>query len=153
MANKTSTTNAEQAQWFSVYKPTQGYWTRLCTALGSAALVAWGAHWLFQKMEPYGTTPTGQYLQVGVTLLWIVAWALVLYWLIGRNARTVDFFVAVESEMKKVNWSSKQEVIGATKVVMLFVVLLSLMLFAVDILFMLFFSAIGVLREAGSALF
>ena len=45
-----------------------------------------------------------------------------------------------------VNWSKKQEVIGATKVVILFVILMSIMLFLVDSLFMLFFSEIGVLK-------
>lgn len=150
--NRAAPQTSQQAQWFSVYKPTQGYWTRLGTAVGSGAFVLWGAHWLFEKLEVYRMTETGLFIQLGVPGAWIVAFGLMLYWLIGRNSKTVDFFIAVEGEMKKVNWSTKQEVIGATKVVMLFVLLVSMMLFVVDAIFMIFFRTIGVLKlgEIGS---
>jgi preprotein translocase SecE subunit len=58
--------------------------------------------------------------------------------------------IATEGEMKKVNWSSRKEIVGSTKVVIMFTVLLTAVLFAVDIIFMSFFGWIGVLREAPS---
>jgi len=140
------TRSSQRGQWFSVYKPTQGYWTRLCTAVGAGTFVLWGAHWLFQKLEVYTTTQTGQLIQIGIPVLWIVIWGLALYWVLGRKAGTVDFFIAVEGEMKKVNWSTKQEVLGATKIVMMFVMLVGVMLFLVDAMFMLFFWSINVLK-------
>jgi len=146
---KKTNTAVEGRQWFAVHKPTQGYWTRLCTAIGSGVLVVWGAKWLADKLSVYKTTPAGQIIQVVIPLAWLGAWGLLLYWLIGRSAKTVDFFVAVEGEMKKVNWSTKQEVIGATKVVIMFVALMSLMLFIVDTIFMTFFTEIGVLQIPG----
>jgi preprotein translocase SecE subunit len=60
--------------------------------------------------------------------------------------------IATEGEMKKVNWSTRREIIGSTKVVILFTILLAVILFTVDIVFMTFFAWIGVLREAPSVL-
>ncbi|MBU0718456.1 MAG: preprotein translocase subunit SecE [Planctomycetes bacterium] len=54
--------------------------------------------------------------------------------------------VATEGEMKKVSWSSKAEVIGSTKVVIMFTVLLAALLFVVDLVFQRFFTYIGVLK-------
>ena len=54
--------------------------------------------------------------------------------------------IATQTEMKKVSWSSKREVIGATKVVILFTILLAALLFCVDLVFQFFFRGIGVLK-------
>jgi preprotein translocase SecE subunit len=62
------------------------------------------------------------------------------------NRRVCDFLIATDGEMKKVNWSSRREITGSTKVVIFVVVALGLFLFFVDILLMLFFSEIKVLR-------
>ncbi|MEK7731025.1 MAG: preprotein translocase subunit SecE, partial [Planctomycetota bacterium] len=58
-----------------------------------------------------------------------------------------DFMIATEGEMKKVSWSSKREIIGSTKVVILFTLLMSLFLFIVDIVFMELFGGMGVLKR------
>ena len=58
-----------------------------------------------------------------------------------------DFMIATEGEMKKVNWSTRREIIGSTKVVILFTVLLALLLFVVDLSFQALFSWIGVLKK------
>jgi preprotein translocase SecE subunit len=58
--------------------------------------------------------------------------------------------IATEGEMKKVNWSTRREIIGSTKVVIVFTLLLTLVLFVVDMIFITFFGWIGVLREAPS---
>jgi len=141
----------DEKQWFAMYKPSQGYRTRLCTALGAGALIFWGASEWYRKLAVYQTSTAGQIVQVVVPLVWIVGLLLLVYWLAGKNPRTVDFFIAVEGEMKKVNWSSRQEVIGATKVVIVFVVLLASMLFVVDTFFLILFSSIGVLKGASIA--
>ncbi|MBI1827694.1 MAG: preprotein translocase subunit SecE [Planctomycetes bacterium] len=54
--------------------------------------------------------------------------------------------IATEGEMKKVNWSSRREVVGSTKVVILFSMAMALYLFVVDIVFQTLFQAIGVLK-------
>ncbi|MCD6378651.1 MAG: preprotein translocase subunit SecE [Planctomycetes bacterium] len=62
--------------------------------------------------------------------------------------RSADFLIATEGEMKKVSWSSKKELIGATKVVIITTFLLAAMLGAVDLAFAFFFKEIGVLQVA-----
>ena len=37
----------------------------------------------------------------------------------------VDFLIATDSEMKKVNWTSRKELIGSTKVVIIFMFLIA----------------------------
>jgi preprotein translocase subunit SecE len=49
-----------------------------------------------------------------------------------NDARAADFLIATESEMKKVSWSSKAELIGSTMVVIVTVVLLALFIYAAD---------------------
>jgi preprotein translocase SecE subunit len=149
MANGTQTTDLEAGKWFQLYKPTQGYWTRMMTAVGAGALILWGASWIFEKLSIYHGTDYGLYIQVGAAVVYIGILGYLLYWAVGKKASTVDFLISVEGEMKKVNWSSWPEIIGATKVVILFVVIMSLMLFVVDTFFMLFFSSIKVLKGPG----
>jgi len=57
------------------------------------------------------------YLQAGVAGAVILIGAIVVFWFAGSSRRTVDFLVATDGEMKKVNWSTKKEIIGSTQVV------------------------------------
>ncbi|QOJ05004.1 MAG: preprotein translocase subunit SecE [Planctomycetia bacterium] len=57
--------------------------------------------------------------------------------------------IATESEMKKVHWTSRREIIGSTKVVIFVMIALSILLFVVDLLFLAAFSAAGVLKGGG----
>jgi preprotein translocase SecE subunit len=45
-----------------------------------------------------------------------------------------DFLIATDSEMKKVNWTSRKELIGSTKVVIFFMVIIASVLFVIDVL-------------------
>ena len=74
-------------------------------------------------------------------VLGVIAWRLTFV-----SRKSSDFMIATEGEMKKVSWSSKREVIGSTKVVILFTVLLALFLFVVDFAFQVFFKSVGVLK-------
>ncbi len=47
-------------------------------------------------------------------------------------ARITEFFSSVQTEMKKVSWPTRDELIGSTGVVMVVWVLLSLYIFASD---------------------
>ena len=85
-------------------------------------------------------------MQYGVAVGFMLAMGVLLYWVVGLNRKANDFFIATEGEMKKVNWSSRQEVVRSTKVVIVTVVLMGVFLFVVDLLFMEFFSSIEVLK-------
>jgi preprotein translocase SecE subunit len=69
-----------------------------------------------------------------------------VFWVINKPYNA-DFLIATDSEMKKVNWTSKQELIGSTKVVIFFVVCITVLLFAIDILFGYLFFWVGVLKQ------
>ena len=69
-------------------------------------------------------------------------------WYYLNKPKVVDFFIATESEMKKVNWTSRREIIGSTKVVIIFMFLIAFFLFFVDLFFAYLFYLIKVLHKA-----
>jgi preprotein translocase SecE subunit len=87
------------------------------------------------------------YLQAGGVGLVMVAGAIVMYWLVGTRQGSVEFLIATDGEMKKVNWSTKKNIVDSTTVVILWSVLLAAGLFGVDFLFSQFFKLIGVLQH------
>lgn len=213
-----------------LYKPGQGYWTRVCTAIGLGVFCLTGIAWLWgqtsalpvpitdwtltlsnasgaveagdavqlfanaEDVEPIGravvetadasgrsmvinavsmngeNTPnsvtlvsadgfdaavTGRfgqpafqilYVQAAVAATLLLASAGIIYWIVGMKRNTNEFFIAVDSEMKKVNWSTRREIVGSTWVVVSVCVLLTAVLFGIDFAFGAFFRAIGVLK-------
>ncbi|HUU85943.1 MAG TPA: preprotein translocase subunit SecE [Phycisphaerae bacterium] len=135
-----------------VYKRTQGTYTRWGTFAGSGILILAGAHFVHEQLSVF-VDPAKTYtlwIQKGIPLMLIAGLGLLVYWIAFVNRKACDFMIATEGEMKKVNWSSRREIVGSTKVVIAFTLLLTLILFVVDMIFMMFFSWIGVLREAPS---
>lgn len=86
------------------------------------------------------------YLQAAVAGAIIFVGAIVIYWLVGVRHGTVDFLVATDGEMKKVNWSTRKEIIGSTQVVIVAAILIASILFIIDLAFSNFFKLIGVLE-------
>jgi preprotein translocase SecE subunit len=134
----------------AIYKPGQGFYTRVCSAVGLALLALMGVAWLWKlvavsrflgKYEPV-------YGQATMAILILAILGALGYWLIGVNARTVDFLIATEGEMKKVNWSTRKEVIGSTTLVIGFTFFLAALCFLLDFLFAVFFKWIHVLDSA-----
>lgn len=87
------------------------------------------------------------YLQAAGVAILVIVGAWVTYWLAGVRPSTVEFLIATDGEMKKVNWSTKRDIIGSTWVVILWSVLLAGGLWVVDFLFQAFFKMIGVLQS------
>ena len=56
------------------------------------------------------------------------------------------YFAEVSREMKKVNWTSRKELMGSTKIVVIFMLLVALFLFSVDWIFHLLFFLARVLK-------
>jgi preprotein translocase SecE subunit len=224
-----------------IYKPGQGYWVRVLTAVGAGVLVLATAAWLWQQMllvslpakswdvaligvsgtaapgqelELYGAPETmGQtelvvigratvevfepqrsgaplnlgevslqpgrvateierlaapdgsftasvphagvravpifeqvYLQAAAAGVAIFFGAALVYWLVGANPKMVDFLIATDGEMKKVNWSTRKDVINSTWVVIGASIVIAGGLFLVDLVFKFFFGLIGVLE-------
>lgn len=131
--------------FFTIYKHGQGYWTRMCTA-GGAVLVA-GLTAQFVYSRTVGHFPSQRGMVFGIALAVFAALLLFSWWIINRPTNA-DFLIATDTEMKKVNWTSREELIGSTKVVILFMFLIAIVLFVIDILFGYIFYFAGVLRAA-----
>ena len=129
--------------FFTIRRRGQGKWTRLGTAIGSAIIIFGGALFIYSDVRATSGMgeSTAMYLAAGFVLIS----SLIAFWL-QNTANNVSFLIDTDSDMKKVNWTSRQELIGSTKVVILFMFILSTMLFFVDILFGYFFKLIGVLK-------
>lgn len=143
-------TARDSAGFFSAYKPEQGKTTRTATLVAAGALVAWGAYFIYDRLQVY---EGDNWWQLLITIGIPVAFAVVLGSLAWRysfaHPKTGDFMIATEGEMKKVSWSSRREIIGSTKVVILFTLAMAIYLFAVDIGFQKLFQWIGVLKATG----
>ena len=140
--------------FFGIYKKGQGYWTRMGTAFGAAllgGLTAYNIYVYLPVLAHLNRTPQEQVRGRQIAMIaaagFFAAFAIFAWRLMNKPAN-VDFLIATDSEMKKVNWTSRKDLIGSTKVVIIFMVMIALFLFSVDIIFSYFFYLIGVLRHS-----
>lgn len=87
------------------------------------------------------------YLQAGMVAVVLLVGMWLIYRLTARSPRAVEFLIATDGEMKKVNWSTRREVIGSTWVVIVACVLIAGFLYVVDQAFAAIFDAVGVLER------
>ncbi len=138
----------EGITWFRQYKPEQGKNTRLGTVLGGAALIGWGALFLYDRLQVFeGDEGWRLLITTGIPILFAVAMFGLLWWVAFVSRGSSDFMIATEGEMKKVSWSTRREIIGSTKVVILFTFLFALYLFLIDVVCQFVFTLIGVLKK------
>jgi preprotein translocase subunit SecE len=140
---------SDRGGFFDIYKPTQGFYTRVWTGVAYGVIVCWFAYFLYEKLALLGVGEWVRYVKIFSAVAVILGFGLVGYWALALNRKFCDFLIATEGEMKKVNWTSRKEIIGSTKVVIFVMITLAVLLFVVDIGFMMFFTAIGVLKGGG----
>ena len=128
--------------FFHIYKKGQGKWTRLGTVFGAGLIGALTAFNLYQYLTPY---IHARNTIIGICAAFLAVFALVVFWLMNKP-NNADFLIATDSEMKKVNWTTQGELMGSTRVVILFIIFIAIFLFLMDIFFAEFFHLIGVLR-------
>lgn len=146
-ARQTASGESPKRSFFDVYKPGQGFHTRVWTAIGSGALVCWFAYFLFEKLGTVSTDQrTAKLWQVIISVAVLAVFGLLGYWVLALNRKVCDFMIATEGEMKKVNWTTRKDIIGSTKVVVIMTMFMGILLFIVDLFFMGFFTSIGVLK-------
>ena len=85
------------------------------------------------------------YVQGGMVVLVVLLGAAAIVYFVAMKKPSVDFLIATDGEMKKVNWSTRKDILNSTWVVIGASVLLGLYLFGFDMLFSFFFEQIGVL--------
>jgi len=118
-----------------IYKPGQGKYTRLCSGFVVATIVAFGCWRLYQKLD---ATDWNLWVISLVPVVVFAAFAVLVYWLLNK-AVLADFLIAAEGELKKVNWSSRREVVVSTIVVIVVVIATAVLLGTTDMVFRLFF--------------
>ncbi len=129
-----------------VYKPSQGYWTRTMSAVAAGVLAVATGAWVWQKLGVFNYSFDPIYAQAagaGVTILII---GLVVYWLVGRKRSSCEFLIATDSEMKKVNWSTRREIVGQTWVVIGVSFIIAMILFVTDLIFAYFSRLAGIIQ-------
>lgn len=132
--------------FFQIYKKGQGYYTRMGTAIGAGVLACGLADFVYDHLNFDPDWTPGIWLKNGIPFLLLAACGVLIFWIAGANRRSCDFLIATDGEMKKVNWTSRKEIIAATKVVIVVTFITAMLLFLVDYFFMWGFSYIGVLR-------
>jgi preprotein translocase subunit SecE len=126
-----------------LFKPMQGWYARLYTALGLGVIAAAGVWHVYESSMDYNP-----YWRLGIP----AALALGFGWLIFRIVHFqpfAEFLIATEAEMNKVSWTSKEDLYRATTVVLATVVLMAVFLFVVDWLWLFILRNIGVLQFTG----
>ena len=123
---------------FGIYKPNQGRMVRQFTFFAIAILAAFGCITLANgPLVPYSqAVRLGAPLAIWLFFCWIA-------FRVVNIPKFADFLVSVESELEKVTWPSRNEVVQATIVVLCTMFFLGLFLFLIDLLWTWLFSFIG----------
>jgi preprotein translocase SecE subunit len=121
---------------FDIYKRGQGKYTRLCTAFGVALVAGLGCLQLYKKLQ---AADLGLWVETMVPAGLFVFLALFSFWLVNKRS-FADFLIAAEGEMKKVSWSSRQEIAVSTFIVIVVVVIMAILLGTTDLGFRTFFA-------------
>jgi preprotein translocase SecE subunit len=87
------------------------------------------------------------FLQAGGVAILILIGVGFIYYYVGAKAGSAEFLIATDGEMKKVNWSTRKDVIGSTWVVIVWSAMIASGLFVVDLVFANFFQFLGVLER------
>ena len=120
---------------FEIYKRGQGKYTRLCSAFAIAIIAGLGCFQLYNEMK---ASDFGLWIETFIPVGLFAVSAILIFWLVN-NHRVADFMIAAESEMKKVSWSSRQQITDNTKVVIVVVIVMAILLGITDLVFTVFF--------------
>jgi len=136
--------------FFTVYKHGQGYWTRMGTVAAAVLIGLLSADFIYSHLKVWLPDAWSIGLKTKVvvvsTLAFLAVYSLFTFWVMNKP-QNVDFLIATDSEMKKVNWTTRHELVGSTKVVIVFMFIIAIVLFVIDIVFGFFFHWIGVLKS------
>ncbi len=127
--------------FFNIYKRGQGKYTRLCSAFAAAIIAGLGCLQLYNQLEATSwglSNRAAMWIATMVPTGLFVVLALLIFWLVNKH-RVADFMIASEGEMKKVSWSSKQEIAVSTFIVIVVVIIMALILGTADVSFQTFF--------------
>jgi len=127
--------------FFDIYKRGQGKYTRLCSAFAVAIVVGLGCLQLYYELEASSwglSNRASMWIATMVPAGLFVILAMLIFLLVNKH-QVADFLIAAESEMKKVSWSSKQEIAVSTFIVIVVVIIMAILLGTADLSFQTFF--------------
>jgi preprotein translocase subunit SecE len=134
---------------FSIYKSGQGYWTRLGSALGATLIITFTAAWLWAQIPAWfsniATRENLVFYRLGIILPVMLGLGLFSWWLMNKPSRA-EFLIETDNEMKRINWASRKELVGSTRVVIFFMLSCALVLFFYDQIFHMIFWLLSVLK-------
>ena len=131
-----------------VYKPGQGYYTRMLSGIGAGAITLAGVAWLSNRLEASNIAANKViWVQAGLAV-GIIAVVGGLLWYLLNKPRIADFMIHTEAEMRKVNWPTRREIVGSTWIVICGTFMIAALLFVVDLAFGQLFMAINILQTA-----
>ncbi|MDP7008227.1 MAG: preprotein translocase subunit SecE [Phycisphaerales bacterium] len=132
-----------------IYKQGQGYWVRLMSAIGFGLLSLMGVAWLWDQVNGIQIGDIEPvFISAAVTIIVMLFCGSLGYYLIGRKPKTVEFMISTEGEMRKVNWSTKREIVGSTILVILLTAFISVFCQIADLGFSAFFQSVDVLQSS-----
>jgi preprotein translocase subunit SecE len=143
---------AGRGGFFTIHKPSQGRTTRLATGGAAALLIGLTVHFLLTQVPAWFFPGDGSGSANTTRTVWnviVIALAVVgsaLAWRLLNKPDNAEFLIATDSEMKKVNWTSRKQLWGSTKVVIFFMLAIAGLLFVVDLVFHWLFFLIDVLK-------
>src|SRR4030042_5883948 len=114
---------------FDIYKRGQGKYTRLCSAFAIAIIAGLGSLQLYKKLQ---AGDLGLWAETMVPAGLFVILAILIFWLVDKPS-LAEFLIAAEGEMKKVSWSSRQEIAVSTFIVIVVVIAMAVLLGTTDI--------------------
>jgi preprotein translocase subunit SecE len=118
-----------------IYKHGQGKYTRLWSGVGAAAIIGLGCFRLYEKL---GVLTNNLWMQTMIPAALFVVLVGLLFWVINKPS-VADFMISAEGEIKKVSWSSRQEIRDSTLIVVVVVVFLALLLAFSDVILQILF--------------
>jgi preprotein translocase subunit SecE len=119
-----------------IYKSGQGKNTRLFSAFGLAVIAGLGSYELYRYLND---TDINDWVETLVPVLLFAGFAFLIYLLVNKP-NVADFMIASEGEMKKVSWSSRQEIVASTIIVLIVVIFMAVLLGTADFGFSMFFN-------------
>ncbi|MEZ6123975.1 MAG: preprotein translocase subunit SecE [Planctomycetaceae bacterium] len=122
----------------ALFKPTQGKLVRQSTFIALAAVAAFGCFAL--SNGPLGAADQVQRLGVPIVVWLVCCW---VAFRVVNIPKFAEFLISVESELDKVIWPGRRQVMQSTVVVIVTMLFLGTFLAVVDVLWKLFFEFIG----------
>ncbi|MDD3589267.1 MAG: preprotein translocase subunit SecE [Thermoguttaceae bacterium] len=112
----------------NLYKSSQGRIVRRSTFVGLTLVFLLGSYNLFDGSGPWSSFSNIAAILVAALGTWF-SFRMVNY------PTFADFLVSVEAEMNKVSWPSKKELLANTKVVLIFMLLFTILIYVYDVIF------------------